>query len=831
MTYDYSRLKVWGSRAYAINHLNAQDYGTRSEPGIYVGMDPSDPITVQYEIYLPHKDIMTSTGDAIFCEHTTRTEPERLLPPSMEIMGNVHDASKFQYLVDTVHFDTEEGITYKVLRVYSSRGLVQVDRVIYDVNDPHQSDSAKVDTVHLLDILNMPILQGHTNPAYQSSVTHATLDDATAGLGSHDREGGGSARQKSADVIPQSSSRRRVNEMTHRRSLRLNSRDSSISAQQVLTSVEEEEDWHSIKINTFIASSLDISNDYWSDQPIFAQQSLLAAPNEQQYTKEPKHYGEAMSRLSERMLWKAGQDLEVDSLNELEFADIVDILETYNLLPCMWVYKYKRDHTGVIKVYKCRIVIRGDFAIKGIDFFDTYAPVAKIESVRIVLALIIKLRMKPCQFDIVNAFVQSKLDEDVYMSAIPGYPLPQGKCYKLNRSLYGLPQASKNWNNAISIWLIEEMNFVQLKEDYCIFILIENAMIIIILTLYVDDGINGFDTIQRETWFLHELNLRFKTKVIGLPSNILGLHITWKALHNAIYFESVSITNTKSLIEMIKSFGLEDAKPIEMPYNESQVLSKTHCPNEQEILTPECKQMQKDYKRLVGALLWVYTTVRVDVSYIMLILCSFVANPGYEHFEAASWLLRYLYTTSHIGLTYRLESSSELIGWADADNASHESRRSIYMWLFTLAGSPISWKNGFNDRISLSTCESETRAIHAMREALKHVMYLKKFFTELQLNTTAQNAIIAFTHIPQLIMEDNAAAIRYSLNPASQSSMKYLETDIYWIQEAIQRKEAKLVKIAGHLEQLADIGTKKHKKDYFLKIRDKLFDVTIPDHE
>ena len=79
--------------------------------------------------------------------------------------------------------------------------------------------------------------------------------------------------------------------------------------------------------------------------------------------------------------------------------------------------------------------------------------------------------------------------------------------------------------------------------------------------------------------------------------------------------------------------------------------------------------------------------------------------------------------------------------------------------------------------------------------------------------------------------EDNAAAIRYSLNPASQSSMKYLETDIYWIQEAIQRKEAKLVKIAGHLEQLADIGTKKHKKDYFLKIRDKLFDVTIPDHE
>ena len=124
-----------------------------------------------------------------------------------------------------------------------------------------------------------------------------------------------------------------------------------------------------------------------------------------------------------------------------------------------------------------------------------------------------------------------------------------------------------------------------------------------------------------------------------------------------------------------------------------------------------------------------------------------------------------------------------------------------------LAGGPISWKNGFETRFSLSTTESEIRAVYALREAIKHVIYLKKVFLELVNTEIADSASIAMTQFPQKIFEDNESTIRFSENPASQSTMKYLEVDLNWIHDSIVRKEFQLVTIAGS-DQLADIGTK-----------------------
>jgi hypothetical protein len=127
-----------------------------------------------------------------------------------------------------------------------------------------------------------------------------------------------------------------------------------------------------------------------------------------------------------------------------------------------------------------------------------------------------------------------------------------------------------------------------------------------------------------------------------------------------------------------------------------------------------------------------------------------------------------------------------------------------------LAGRSILWKNGFEARFCLSTAESEIRAIFAIREAIKHVLYLKKIFNSLALSDTADNASI---------FEDNAAAIRYAYNPSPQSTMKYLETDIYWIHDSIQRKE---ISIIDAVNQLADIGTKLNPGPIFLSLRSRL---------
>ena len=138
LTYDYSRLRVWGSRAYALNHIRGKDFGERSVPGIFVGMKPDNPITYDYEIYLPTKDKFITSGDVMFCEHVDRSEPERLLPPLLTLpSGSVElDVNDFQNLVDTIHLDNDEGVQYRVVKVYKSRGVAVVDRVLYNANNP-----------------------------------------------------------------------------------------------------------------------------------------------------------------------------------------------------------------------------------------------------------------------------------------------------------------------------------------------------------------------------------------------------------------------------------------------------------------------------------------------------------------------------------------------------------------------------------------------------------------------------------------------------------------------------------------------------------------------
>jgi hypothetical protein len=177
LTFDYSRLRTWGSRTYAINHITAKDYGPRSETGIFVGLKPGVQVTIDYEIYLPHKNTFVTTGDAIFCEHVGRSEPERLLPPIMEAdLGKPLNPENYQQLVDTVHYDEQEGVNYRVLKVYKSKGLVIVDRELYD---PPNLKRRVIDTIHLGDALNMPIMAGTRNPKYTPSSSIRNADVAT----------------------------------------------------------------------------------------------------------------------------------------------------------------------------------------------------------------------------------------------------------------------------------------------------------------------------------------------------------------------------------------------------------------------------------------------------------------------------------------------------------------------------------------------------------------------------------------------------------------------------------------------------------------------------
>jgi len=177
--------------------------------------------------------------------------------------------------------------------------------------------------------------------------------------------------------------------------------------------------------------------------------------------------------------------------------------------------------------------------------------------------------------------------------------------------------------------------------------------------------------------------------------------------------------------------------------------------------------------------------------------------------------------TVDMGITYRVDGDPKVLGYVDSDHAGHENKKSIYSYIFTLAGAPFCWKVGFQTRVSLSTADSEVRAIAALREVTKQLLYLKKVFRSLTLTETANSAYIALANLPLELLEDNGAAVKYSENPASQSSMKYLETDIYWINDYYRSGDLKVVKL-GAPEMIADIGTKPNGREIFLMHRSKI---------
>ena len=167
---------------------------------------------------------------------------------------------------------------------------------------------------------------------------------------------------------------------------------------------------------------LDWASDYipeglWEPTTVVDSNETLATSSSgntsisHQYAIEPRHHGEAMARASERDEWIASEKREMDALWELKFAELVPIPPDRILLPSIWVYKYKTDEVGNRVLYKSRLVIRGDKAVAGIDYFETYSPVAKIESVRLVNSLIIEYKLIPVQMDIDNAYIQSELLE------------------------------------------------------------------------------------------------------------------------------------------------------------------------------------------------------------------------------------------------------------------------------------------------------------------------------------------------------------------------------------------------------------------------------------
>ena len=222
--------------------------------------------------------------------------------------------------------------------------------------------------------------------------------------------------------------------------------------------------------------------------------------------------------------WKAAADSEYKSLIENETWELVELPSDRKPIGCKWVFKVKHGSDGKVERFKGRLVAKGYAQKYGIDYDETFSPVVQFSSIRALTALAVQNDMLIHQMDVVTAFLNGKLDEEIYMEQPEGYVQPgkENLVCKLKKSLYGLKQSPRCWNTAFKEY-IESAMFKQSAAEPCVFVRTTDTVTII--AVYVDDLIVVAKTPEEMQEVKNILTTRFKMKDMGELHYCLGISV------------------------------------------------------------------------------------------------------------------------------------------------------------------------------------------------------------------------------------------------------------------------------------------------------------------
>ncbi|GJR54082.1 retrovirus-related pol polyprotein from transposon TNT 1-94 [Tanacetum coccineum] len=372
-------------------------------------------------------------------------------------------------------------------------------------------------------------------------------------------------------------------------------------------------------------------------------------------TIEPKNVNEALTDES----WIISMQEE---LNQFIANDVWELLpqpRNMTIIRTKWVFRNKLDENGIVSRNKARLVAQGYNQQEGIDYDETYAPVARLGSIRILLAYACALDFKLFQMDVKIAFLNSFINEEVYVAQPPGFIdfEKSDHVYKLKKALYGLKQAPKAWYDRLKAFLIKH----------------ENKM--------------GM----------------FEMSMMGELNFFLGLQI--KQMEDGIFFNQ-----SKYIKEMLKKFGLEDSKPMKTPMSFDTKLTKDE----------ECESVDSTkYRGMIGSLLYL-TASRPDIMFSVCLCARFQEAPKTSHLEAVKRIFRYIKGTMHLGLWYPKGTGIETIVYADSDHARDYVDRKSTSGICTFVGCCLtSWFSKKQTALAISTTEAEyVSAKKACQQAL-----------------------------------------------------------------------------------------------------------------
>uniref|UniRef100_A0AAV1UWT9 Reverse transcriptase Ty1/copia-type domain-containing protein n=2 Tax=Peronospora matthiolae TaxID=2874970 RepID=A0AAV1UWT9_9STRA len=352
--------------------------------------------------------------------------------------------------------------------------------------------------------------------------------------------------------------------------------------------------------------------------------------------------------------WKEACDSEFDSLQRNDTWEIVPLPKGRKAIGCRWVFRVKENQDGEVKRFKARLVAKGFSQKFGVDYEETFAPVAKFTSIRVVLSMAAKYGLMLYQMDVKTAFLNGSLNEDIYMDQPDGYldaTQPDYVC-KLKRSLYGLKQSPRMWNQTIDGFMIK-MGFKKCESDHCIYIKRDDQDMILVV-LYVDDLILASSNNELLKSTKMALSKRFEMTDLGELDYFLGMEIK-----NDRKTGMVTVQQTKFLKSVLTKFGMDNSKPVKTPQDPGLKLTKNMCEQE---CKHEDTMCNVPYRSAVGGIMYLMVATRPDLAAAVGSLSQFSSDPCPTHWQALKRVLRYLQATPNHGLEFTREEGSRICG-------------------------------------------------------------------------------------------------------------------------------------------------------------------------
>ncbi|GJX36181.1 zinc finger, CCHC-type containing protein [Tanacetum coccineum] len=369
--------------------------------------------------------------------------------------------------------------------------------------------------------------------------------------------------------------------------------------------------------------------------------------------EDPRTYDEAMQS-RDATFWKEAIDDEIGSIMENNTWVLSDLPPRCKTLGCKWIFKRKMKVDGTIDKFKARLVIQGFRQKEGIDYFDTYAPVARITTIRLLLALAVVHNLVIHQMDVKTTFLNGDLDEEVYMKQPEGFVMSgnKHKVCKLVKSLYGLEQAPKQWHQKFDEVVLSS-GFLLNQSDKCVYSKFDDSGKGVIICLYVDDMLI-FRTDQNQIDKTKKfLSSRFSMKDMGEADIIFGIKIKREN-------KGIVITQSHYIEKILKRFNREDCSPMSTLMDPVKKLK----PN------TDKPADQLEYSRAIGCLMYAMTSTRPDIAYAVGRLRKFTSNPNRQHWQAITRVFKYLKGTMNYGLSY-IGYPLMLEGYSDARWINH----------------------------------------------------------------------------------------------------------------------------------------------------------------